>query len=107
MKKTKRKIKRNVAAFKSGYSAGRRPIRTKALNAADTALNLGGIAAGGPLGVGLGLAGVGSQLSSISRNRSKAGKAGRKLGKAVRTAKQKAALKKAQAASALKRKKKK
>jgi hypothetical protein len=103
----KRKIKRNVAAFKSGYSAGRRPKRTKLMNAADTALNLGGVAAGGPLGVALGLAGVGSQLSSISRNRSKAGKAGRKVGSAVRTAKQKAALKKAQAASALKRKKKK
>lgn len=105
MKKIKRKVKRTVSNFKSGYSAGRRPGLHKASRAFDTVSNLAGVATGGPVGLALGLGGAALQLRDMNKVGSKAGRVGRKVGGAVRTAKQKAALKKAQLASARKRRK--
>lgn len=103
MAKLTKKVKKNVANFKAGYSAGRKPALHYASRAFDTATNVVGAAVGGPFTAAASLGFTAMQLNDMNKVGSKAGRLGRKVGSKVRTSKQKLALKKAQLASAKKR----
>lgn len=107
MRRAIKKIRKTKNKFKAGYAAGRRPGRHYASRAADTAMNVGGAFFGGPIAGAITVASTLYQAKQMGDVNSKAGRAGRKIGSKVRTAKQKLALRKAQLASARKRRKRK
>jgi hypothetical protein len=105
MQRAIKKIKKTKNQFKAGYKAGRKPGRHYASRAFDTVTNVGGAFFGGPIAGAITLASTAYQAKQMGDVGSKAGRLGRKVGGKVRTAKQKLALRKAQLASARKRRK--
>jgi hypothetical protein len=104
--KAVKKAKKKYGQFKAGYEAGKHPTKHKLSRAFDTASNIAGAAlTGGPIGAAATIGFTAMQVREMNKVGSKAGRLGRKVGGKVLSAKQKLALKRAQLASAVKRRK--
>lgn len=106
----KNKLKQVKENFKTGYSHTRRPLKRKLMSAAETTATIGGAALStGPAGAATALGFTGWQVYDMAKTKqklkTKTGRLGKKIGSKVLSFKQRAALKRAQRASANARKK--